>query len=51
VIQVVQIPAIVPYEEVIFNIILGSIIVNEILGPILARIAFKKVGEIQKDVI
>jgi Kef-type K+ transport system membrane component KefB len=51
VIQVVQIPAIVPYEEVIFNIILGSIIVNEILGPILARFAFKKVGEIQKDVI
>lgn len=46
VIQVVQIPEVAPLKSVIFNIILGSTIIYEVFGPVLAIFAFKKVGEL-----
>ena len=45
VIQVVQLPEIAPFKDLIFNIILGSTVVYEVLGPFVAKIAFKKAGE------
>jgi Kef-type K+ transport system membrane component KefB len=48
VIQVVLIPEIAPLKQLIFNIILGSTIVYEIFGPMLAKIAFKKAGELKE---
>jgi len=48
VIQVVLIPEIAALKQLIFNIILGSTIVYEIFGPMLAKIAFKKAGELKE---
>ncbi len=46
-IQVVHLPTFIPMKDLLFNIILGSTIIYEVLGPLLSRYALKKAGEIK----
>lgn len=46
-IQVVHLPTFVTIKELLFNIILGSTIIYEVLGPLLSRYALNKAGEIK----
>jgi Kef-type K+ transport system membrane component KefB len=45
-IHVVHLPAFIPIKDLLFNIILGSTIIYEVLGPLLSRYALDKAGEI-----
>jgi Kef-type K+ transport system membrane component KefB len=44
-----QNPAFDGISDIIINVILGATIVHEIIGPILAKIALKKAGEIKES--
>ena len=46
-IQVIHIPKFQPYKELLFNIILGSTIIYAFIGPILAKYALMKAGDIK----
>jgi NhaP-type Na+/H+ or K+/H+ antiporter len=47
IIQVVNNPSVAPYKKLIFNTILGSTIIYEIFGPVIAKWAFRKAGEME----
>ena len=48
-IQVILIPEIAPMKNMIFNIILGSTVIYEIFGPLVAKYAFSRAGEIEES--
>ena len=44
--QLMHYPEVQPFQELLFNIVLGSTMVSEVLGPLASKIAFRAAGEI-----